>query len=86
MLNDIDVAKINNVIYQNSYVKCVAKKQEAFGVLDKITLSSPTKTIMTYSDGTVKDYVSKREVFWYEKDRDMSQNSITYMDDYINKR
>ena len=85
LLNDIDVAKINNVIYQNSYVKCVAKKQEAFGVLDKITLSSPTKTIMTYSDGTVKDYVSKREVFWYEKDRDMSQNSITYMDDYINK-
>ena len=85
VLDDIDVAEINNVIYQNSYVKCIAKKQEAFDMLEKITLYSPTKTMMLYNDGTVKDYVSKREVFLYKNDRDMNENSIHYIDDYILK-
>lgn len=85
VLDDIDVAEINNVIYQNSYVKCIAKKQEAFDMLEKITLYSPTKTMMLYNDGTVKDYVSKREVFLYKNDRDMNENSIRYIDDYILK-
>ena len=40
---------------------------------------------MLYNDGTVKDYVSKREVFLYKIDRDMNENSIHYIDDYILK-
>ncbi len=85
ILDDNAVSEINNVIYQNSYVKCIAKKQTAFDMLDKVKLYSPTKTIMTYSDGTVKDYITKREVFLYDKDRDMHKNSIQYMEDYVNK-
>ena len=68
MFADIDVAEINHVIYQNSYVKCSAKKQEAFDMLEKITLYSPTKTGMLQDDGTVKDYVSKREVLLYKSE------------------
>lgn len=41
--------------------------------------------MMTYNDGTVKDYITKREVFLYDKDRDMNIHSIQYMNEYESK-
>lgn len=38
---------------------------------------SPTECIMRYNDGGVKDYVTKKEVFLYDKD--MNKNSLSYM-------
>lgn len=54
-------------------------------MLDKVKLYSPTKTMMAYSDGTVKDYITKREVFLYDKDRDMHKNSMQYMKEYVSE-
>ena len=85
ILDDNAVGQINSVIYQNSYVKCIAKKQDAFDTIKKVELYSPTKTMMTYDDGTVKDYITKREVFLYDKDRDMDIHSIQYMNEYKSK-
>lgn len=85
ILDDSAVGQLNSVIYQNSYVKCIAKKEVAFDMLDKVKLYSPTKTMMAYSDGTVKDYITKREVFLYDKDRDMHKNSMQYMKEYVSE-
>ena len=38
---------------------------------------------MRYSDGTLKDHIIKREVFYYEEDWDLDRNSYTYMVQYL---
>ena len=81
------VDKVNSVIYQNSYVKCAGKRQDVLKNMqdDDTTSFGPTKCIMQYKDGTVKDFIIKKEVFWYEEDSDLNVNSIQYMGDYIQK-
>lgn len=87
VINDNVVEKLNSIILQNSYVKCVGKKQEALEKVKDSDLSihSPTKCIMTYDDGTIKDFIVKREVFWYGEDKDLNINSIQYISDYLQK-
>lgn len=82
-----EVQKINDVIIRNSYVECVGKyKQELERVKDDEIISfSPSKCLMRYSDGTIKDHIIKREVFFYEEDWDLDKNSYTYMTEYLEK-
>lgn len=81
------VNKVNSIIFQNSYVKCAGKTQEALESVkgDEITSFGPTKCIMQYKGGMIKDFIIKKEVFWYEEDSDLNINSIQYMIDYIQK-
>ncbi|GFI02055.1 hypothetical protein IMSAGC005_00882 [Lachnospiraceae bacterium] len=82
-----EVQKINNVIIRNCYVECVGKyKQELDRVKeDEIISFGPSKCLMRYSDGTLKDHIIKREVFFYEEDWDLDRNSYTYMVKYLEK-
>lgn len=86
-IDDSSLQEINDVIYQNSYVKCVGISEEEINRLNnkEFSLSSPTKTILKYKDGRIADRITKREVFIYEIDKDLQINSINYMDDYILK-
>lgn len=86
-IDDSAVYKINSIIFQNSYVKCAGKEQQLLeNVRDEVlTTYSPTKCIMQYKDGTIKDFITKKEVFWYDEDRDLNDNSIQYMGDYLQK-
>lgn len=87
VLSDETVREINNVIYQNSYVKCVGKYEDELIRVKDIEMGeySPTECIMKYEDGSIKDYVTKKEVFLYDEDKDMCKNSINYMMDYEKK-
>ncbi len=87
VINNDSAEKLNSVIFQNSYVKCVGKNQEILEKVKDSDLStySPTKNIMIYNDGTIKDFIVKREVFWYDEDKDLSLNSIQYISDYLQK-
>jgi hypothetical protein len=83
-LEEKEVQEVNDVIFQNSYVKCVGKsdvelervKNVHFGIF------SPTKCIVKYSDGSIQDRIVKREVFFYEEDKDMNAHSFEYMSTY----
>lgn len=82
-----EVEEINNVIFQNSYVKCVAKhKGELERVISNtILLSEPGKVTACYAKNIITDYVTKREIFLYKEDQDLYRHSFTYMADYMNK-
>ncbi len=86
-IEDSALQEINDVIYQNSYVKCVGISEEEINRLKgkNFSLFSPTKTIMKYEDGTIADRITKREVFIYDIDKDLEINSINYMNEYIVK-
>lgn len=86
-LDDSALQEINDVIYQNSYVKCAGfDETEIIRLSNKdFSLFSPTKTILKYDDGSIADRITKREVFIYDIDKDMDDNSISYSGDYINK-
>lgn len=75
---------INDVIYQNSYVKCVGKTEDELERVKNVHFEtfSPTKCIMKYSDGSIQDRIIKREVFFYEEDKDMNAHSFDYMSTY----
>ena len=87
VLNDEEVENINDVIYQNSYVKCVGKYEDELHRVKDISVEStdPTKCIMQYSDGTIQDRILKREVFMYDADKDMNQHYVEYMVTYTQK-
>ena len=76
--------EINDVIYQNSYVKCVGKAEDELERVKNVHFEtfSPTKCIMKYSDGSIQDRIIKREVFFYEEDKDMNAHSFDYMSTY----
>lgn len=80
-----EVQKINDAVIRNCYVECVGKyKQELERVKeDEIISFGPSKCLMRYSDGTLKDHIIKREVFYYEEDWDLDKNSYTYMVQYL---
>ncbi len=82
-----EVQKINDVIIENSYVECVGKyKQELERVKENEIISfGPSKCLMRYGDGMLKDHIIKREVFFYEEDWDLDTNSYTYMVKYLEK-
>lgn len=85
ILSDITVKNINDVIFQNSYVKCVGKVENELKRVKDVAVESysPTKCIMKYSDGSIQDRIIKREVFLYPEDKDMNANSFEYMSTYI---
>lgn len=87
ILKPEEVQWINDVIIRNSYVECVGKyKQELERVKeDEIISFEPGKCLLRYSDGTLKDHIIKREVFFYEEDWDLNRNSYTYMTEYLGK-
>ncbi len=82
-----EVQKINDIIIENSYVECVGKyKQELERVKENEIISfGPSKCLMRYGDGMLKDHIIKREVFFYEEDWDLDRNSYTYMVKYLEK-
>ena len=51
----------------------------------KVGEYSPTECIIKYNDGSIRDYVTKKEVFLYDEDIDLNKNSLTYMMDYQKK-
>ena len=83
-LDEKEVQEINDVIYQNSYVKCVGKTEDELERVKNVHFEtfSPTKCIMKYSDGSIQDRIIKREVFFYEEDKDMNAHSFDYMSTY----
>lgn len=83
-LNEQEVQEVNDVIYQNSYVKCVGKSDTELERVKNVHFEtfSPTKCIMKYSDGSIQDRIVKREVFFYEDDKDMNAHSFEYMSTY----
>ncbi len=85
VLNDDSVNEINNVIFQNSYVKCVGKSESELERVKSVPIESysPIKCIMKYSDGSIQDRIIKREVFLYDEDKDMNAHSYEYMSTYI---
>ncbi len=86
VLDDISVQQINNVIFKNSYVKCVSKDvKELERLKNSFSCSSPVKTIMLYKDGYIEDFINKKEVFLYEKDLDIKENFIKYIAIYNEK-
>lgn len=86
VLNEENVQQINNVIIQNSYVKCVGKSEDELERAKNFSVtSSPTKCIIQYKDGSIQDRILKREVFIYEEDRDMNEHSFDYMSIYVEK-
>lgn len=84
VLDEHEVQLINDVIYQNSYVKCVGKSELEFERVKQVSFEtfSPTKCIMKLSDGNIQDRIVKREVFYYEEDRDMNAHCFEYMSTY----
>lgn len=86
VLSEESVQEINNVIIQNSYVKCVGKCVQELNRVKSISVkSSPTKCIVQYADGSIRDRIIKREVFFYKEDSDMNEHSLEYMRIYDEK-
>ena len=85
VLNDDSVNEINDVIFQNSYVKCVGKSENELERVKNVSVESysPIKCILKYSDGSIQDRIIKREVFFYDEDKDMNAHSYEYMSTYI---
>lgn len=83
-LNEKEVQEINNVIYQNSYVKCVGKSDFELERVKQVNFESfsPIKCIMKYSDGSIQDRIVKREIFFYDEDKDMNAHSFEYISTY----
>lgn len=85
-LKEKEVQEINDVIYQNSYVKCVAKNEIELDRVKNVHVESsgPSKCIMKYNNGSVQNRIIKREVFYYDEDKDMNLRSFEYMSTYKN--
>lgn len=84
ILEKNEIQLINDVIYQNSYVKCVGTSELELERVKQVNFetASPTKSIMIYSDGTIQDNIVKREVFYYDEDRDMNAHFFEYISTY----
>ena len=84
ILEKNEIQLINDVIYQNSYVKCVGTSELELERVKQVNFetASPIKSIMIYSDGTIQDNIVKREVFYYDEDRDMNAHFFEYISTY----
>ena len=68
-LDNTQVMKINKVIINNSYNKCIAlKKEKIEEVLPYYKHKSPLGVIAKYGNGRYHDIKLKKEVFFYEDD------------------
>lgn len=87
ILFDDQLQEINNVIYENSYVKCVGKFENELMRMKSICEEgySPSKCILKYNNGRIKDYIIKKEVFWYDEDKDLCRNFDQYVRIYFEK-
>lgn len=85
-LDDSALQEINDIIYQNSYVKCAAYNEaEIYRLKEKdFPYSSPSKTIMKYDNGNITDRIIKREVFIYDIDKDINRSYSNLLMDYMN--
>lgn len=86
-LDDSALQEINDVIYQNSYVKCAAfDETEIYRLKNKsFPYPFPSQTIMKYENGNIADRIIKREVFIYDIDKDINKEYSNYLIDYLNK-
>lgn len=86
-IDDSALQEINDVIYQNSYIKCVGLNEAEINRLNSkdFSLFSPSKTIIKYDNGHIADRIIKREVFMYDIDRDLEFKANNYISDYMTK-
>lgn len=67
-----DLQMINRAIINNSYKKCVGAKKEALeGGLPDYNHESPSTIYMGFRDGSYGGAVNKKEVFFYDIDKEM---------------
>jgi hypothetical protein len=70
LLNDIQLAEINEVIMNNSYVKCIGRTKVALeNSLSKFEFISPSEIIGGSDLGAVMGATLKKEIFFYERDK-----------------
>lgn len=79
-----DIKEINNVIFKNSYVKCVGKNENELKRV-KDNCEKPTKCLIKYKDNTIQSRIIKKEVFLYDEDENMKTMYIQYIATYMNE-
>jgi len=70
-VNDEEVVLINKSIINNSYEESIAQKKEDLEkVLDLHKEEHPSQVYMGFNDGYVSGAIRKKEVFFYDEDRE----------------
>lgn len=68
-LTDKETLEINRVILNNSYKKCIAPVDTQFeNILPYFEKESPSSSFAKYTDGVHKEFIIKKELFFYEED------------------
>ena len=71
-LSKLEVEEINNTIINNSYVKAVGQKKNLLKkALSNYTYHSPIGSIAEFKSGKVSNATVKKEVFFYNKDKEI---------------
>ena len=82
-LNEDETDKINSVIAQNSYVKCVARDKKFLSNYNSESYcSSPSRGMITMESGLTKCFNNKKEVYFYKSEEDFSKMFITHFVHY----
>lgn len=86
-LTDEQVKEVNSVIYKNSYIKCIAQFSSSLEVVkNSINIrQGASKSLAFFDDNQVHSYITKKEVFFYPIDEDLSLHFIQYGNDYLTK-
>lgn len=72
VLTEEQVIEINNCIINNSYVKCIGKNKACVEeALKNFDIQSPVGTVASYKSGGQSIAKIKKEVFFYEKDKEL---------------
>lgn len=73
-LNNLEgdkLQQINRTIMQNSYVKCVAKQKKSLEeVVADYSMEYPSQVYVGYNSGYTSGAIRKKEVFFFEKDKE----------------
>lgn len=69
LLDNFQINELNEIIINNSYVKCIAKSDKALlESLMSFEFRSPSATYMSYSTGALSGATLKKEIFFYKSD------------------
>lgn len=72
LLSAEQVGEINNVIINNSYLKCISYNEKALlDALKSFEFSSPSGTYMGFNSGAVSGATLKKEIFFYNSDQEL---------------
>lgn len=87
LLNQEEVERINNVIMDNAYHFCVGKNQdELFRQRERTKgVHYPAGSISTRDNGIVESYTMKKEVFFYDEDKEYDLYFMQYVSKYQQK-